>query len=248
MRHIGFVVNPIAGLGGRVGLKGTDGVAEEALAAGAKPVAVARARAFAEAFLRASSRDPHVHVSWHTAAGDMGERPIREAGIPSDRIDVVHVPPDRTDAGDTRRTVEGVLSRSAELVLFCGGDGTARDVAAVVGDRVPILGIPAGVKMHSGVFAVHPDGAADLLLAFLQGRLRVGSGELLDLDEEAYRRGRWDVRLFSTAKTLVEAHLVPTGKMMVSEASEAAIRAELAAHFSEVFEENPDTLFLLGPG
>jgi predicted polyphosphate/ATP-dependent NAD kinase len=248
VRRIGFVVNPIAGLGGRVGFKGTDGVVDRALAAGAEPVAVPRARAFAEAFLRASEPDSHLAVSWLVGGGDMGERPLREAGIPSDRIVVVHVPPERTEAADTGRTVEGSLSRGAELIVFCGGDGTARDVAAAVADRVPILGIPAGVKMHSGVFAVHAAAAAELVAAFLRGQLREGSGELLDLDEEAYRQGRWNVRLFSTAKTLVEPHLISGGKMMVSEMSEASVRAELAVHVSELFEEHPDTLFLLGPG
>jgi predicted polyphosphate/ATP-dependent NAD kinase len=102
--------------------------------------------------------------------------------------------------------------------------------------------------MYSGVFAVHAAAGADLLLAFLRGQLREGPAELLDLDEDAYREGRWTVRLFSTAKTLVEPHLVSSGKMMISELSEDSVRAELAVHFSDLFEENPDTLFLLGPG
>jgi len=248
VRLIGFVVNPIAGMGGRVGLKGTDGVADQALAAGAEPVAGVRARAFAEDFGRAAREDPNLLVTSITGAGDMGERPLREAGVPADRIEVVHTPPDRSSAEDTNRTVEASIARGAELVIFCGGDGTARDVAATARDRVPILGIPAGVKMYSGVFAVNPRAAADLLAAFLRGNLRTGSGEVLDLDEEAYRRAEWRVRLFSTAKTLIEPHLVSAGKMMVSEVSEESVRAELATHFSELFEARPDTLFLLGPG
>jgi predicted polyphosphate/ATP-dependent NAD kinase len=248
VRKVGFVVNPIAGLGGRVGLKGTDGVVDEALAAGAEPVAVPLAHAFADAVRQKLSDDPKVAVSWITARGDMGERALREAGISPEAIQVVYDPPTRTGAEDTRRTVEGSLAAGAGLIVFCGGDGTARDVAATVADRVPILGIPAGVKMYSGVFAVNAAAGADLLQAFLRGQLREGSGELLDLDEDAYREGRWNVRLFSTAKTLVEPHLVSSGKMMTSEVSEDSVRAELAVHFSDVFDGNPDTLFLLGPG
>lgn len=248
MRRIAFIVNPIAGLGGRVGLKGTDGVVDRALAAGAQPLAGARARAFVEAFLRSSKDAPEFQATWFTGGGDMGERPARDAGIPPNRIEVVHRPPPLSTAEDTRKTVEESLNRGAELVLFCGGDGTARDVAATAKDRVPILGIPAGVKMYSGVFAVDPQAAAGLLVAFLRGELREGPGELLDLDEEAYRRGDWRVRLFSTAKTLAEPHLVPTGKMMVSEVSEESVRSELATHFSELFEAHADMLFLLGPG
>src|SRR5439155_21404530 len=76
----------------------------------------------------------------------------------------------------------------------------------------------------------------------------VGTAEILDLDEEAYRKGEWRVRLFATAKTLVEPQLVSAGKLMVEELSEEAVRAELTMHFSELLEANPDTLFLLGPG
>src|SRR5437899_1852027 len=115
-------------------------------------------------------------------------------------------------------------------------------------DRIPIVGIPAGVKMHSGLFAVSPQAAAEILVAFLRGELRIGVAEILDLDEEAYRKGEWRVRLFATAKTLVEPQLVSAGKLMVEELSEEAVRAELTTHFSELFEANPDTLFLLGPG
>src|SRR5207247_8998349 len=92
MRRVGFIVNPIAGLGGRVGRKGTDGVAEQALAAGAKPTAPDRARAFAEAFVGVTKDDPNLAFHWVTAEGDMGTGPLKVAGVPPDRIEVVHVP------------------------------------------------------------------------------------------------------------------------------------------------------------
>jgi predicted polyphosphate/ATP-dependent NAD kinase len=248
VRRVGFVVNPIAGMGGRVGLKGTDGVVEQALAAGAQPIAEDRARAFAEAFVRPSRDDATLTVSFFTGARQMGDVPLRNGGVPADRIDVVHEPASRTTAEDTRRTVDAAIARGAEILLFCGGDGTARDVAAATRDRVPILGIPSGVKMYSGLFAVSPQAAAHLLAAYLRGELRFGSAEILDLDEDAYRKGEWRVRLFATAKSLVEPHLVSSGKLMVEELSEESVRAELATHFSELFAESPDTLFFLGPG
>lgn len=248
MRRLAFVVNPIAGLGGRLGLKGTDGLSQQALAAGAEPVAGNRARAFGEAFVRLSKDDPNLAVRWSTGGADMGEGALQSAGISPDRLDVVYLPPPQTTAEDTERTVDASIGRGAELVLFCGGDGTARDVASAAKDRVPILGIPAGVKMHSGVFAVSPQAAADLAVAFLRGELREGTGELLDLDEEAYRQGEWRVRLVATTKTLAEPHLLSVGKAMVSEASEDSVRAELSTHVSEWFDSESDTLFLLGPG
>src|SRR5207247_10199706 len=102
--------------------------------------------------------------------------------------------------------------------------------------------------MHSGLFAISPQAAANLLVAFLRGELRVGTAEILDLDEEAYRKGEWRVRLFATAKTLVEPQLVSAGKLMVEELSEEAVRAELTTHFSELFEANTDTCLLFVPG
>ena len=248
MHRIGFIVNPIAGMGGRVGLKGTDGVADEAEAAGAEPIAGPRAHLFARTFLELSKHDESLRVRWMTCGGAMGADPLRAAGVAEDAIEVVHSPGERTTAADTRKAVEACADRGAELLLFCGGDGTARDVAEAAGDRIPIVGIPAGVKMHSGLFAVSPSAAAHLLVGYLRGQLRVGTAETLDLDEEAYRKGEWRVRLFGTAKTLVEPNLVAGGKVMVDEVSEEAIRGELAVHFSELFENEPDTLFLLGPG
>lgn len=248
MRRIGFIVNPIAGMGGRVGLKGTDGVAIEAQAAGAEPIAPPRAHLFARTFLEFSKHDESLRVRWMTCAGVMGADPLRTAGVGDDTIEVVHTPGERTTAADTRTAVGAGIDRGAELFLFCGGDGTARDVAEAAKDRIPILGIPAGVKMHSGLFAVSPPAAAHLLVGYLRGQLRIGTAEILDLDEEAYRKGEWRVRLFATAKTLVEPNLVAGGKVMIDEVSEEAIRGELAVHISELFENEPDTLFLLGPG
>src|SRR5207245_8771095 len=90
--------------------------------------------------------------------------------------------------------------------------------------------------------------AVQLLVGYVRGQLRIGTAEMLDLDEEAYRKGEWRVQLFATAKTLVEPNLVAGGKVMTDEVSEEAFRGELAVHVSELFETEPDTLFLLGPG
>src|SRR3989475_535903 len=235
-------------MGGRVGLKGTDGVATEAQAAGAEPIAGPRAALFARTFLELSKHDEGLRVRWQTCDRAMGAAPLREAGVSDETIEVVHTPGERTTADDTRRAVDACIGRGAELLLFCGGDGTTRDVAEAAKDRMPILGIPAGVKMHSGLFAVSPPAAAQLLVSYLRGQLRIGTAEILDLDEEAYRNGEWRVRLLATAQTLVEPNLVAGGKGMIDEVSEEAIRGGLGGHFSELFETEPNTLFLPGPG
>ena len=248
MNRIALLVNPVAGMGGRVGLKGTDGRADEALAAGARPVAPGRAAACLAAFREREARDPDLAVRWLASAGPMGLDVLRGSGVPDASIETILTPAARTSADDTKAFAQLAVERGADLVLFAGGDGTARDVADAVAGRIPLLGIPAGVKMHSAVFALDPVVAADLLAAYVRGTLRVGDGEILDVDEEAYRAGEWKVRFYGTAKTLVEPNLVQTGKLMVAEVTEEAVLVELAEHFREMFESEPETLFLLGPG
>ena len=66
---IGLIVNPVAGLGGAVGLKGTDGpdTVAEALRRGAAPQSGERAR---RAMTRLADRAPGTAVV--TVAGEMG--------------------------------------------------------------------------------------------------------------------------------------------------------------------------------
>lgn len=245
MRRIGFLVNPIAGLGGRVGLKGTDGVEEEALRRGATPVAPGRAREALRAFVpMRTSQDVH----WLTCDPPMGADVLRDIGVGEDRIEVLHEPPERTSPEDTKRAARAFADGHADLILFCGGDGTARDLLDAIDARVPVLGIPAGVKMHSAVFAVNPEAAAQILDRFVAGALPTGQAEVLDLDEERYRRGEWNVRLYGMARTPQEPNLVQTGKMMVQEVADEALLEEMAAYLGELMEESPESVFLFGPG
>jgi len=238
-------VNPIAGMGGRIGLKGTDGRAAEAVARGAVPVSPMRAREMLRALqpLKAASE-----IRWITCKGPMGSDLLDAERYPPSSSDIATVPPATTTADDTERACREFEKRGAELIVFCGGDGTCRDVIDAVDARLPILGIPAGVKMHSGVFGIHPATVATILDAWLQGYLRVGDAEVLDVDEEAYRRGEWVVRMYGPAKTLVEPALVQAGKMLFAEVTDEAMKDEIATHVKELVEEEPDTLFLLGPG
>jgi predicted polyphosphate/ATP-dependent NAD kinase len=245
--RIGFVVNPIAGMGGRVGLKGTDRVAAEAKARGAEPVAPERARTFLARLQEllasgALAEPPH----WLTASGPMGEELLRQADLGS--IETVHRLSSPSTAGDTGAFVRAALETGVQLLLFVGGDGTARDVAEANAGRVPVLGVPAGVKMHSAVFANHPEAAADIFAEFAQGLTRVVQAEVLDVDEEAYRRGEWRVRLYALAPTLEEPMLRQVGKMSFEEVHEDDVLEGIARHVAELSEAQPERLFLLGPG
>ncbi len=146
MPCVGFLINPIAGMGGRVGLKGTDEVAAEAVRRGAQPTANRRALEAlhqVKYLLDFASNPPT--IEWLTAAGVMGGDALQTAGFTA--VKVVYAAPAEPSAQDTRAAVEKFLAVGVDLVLFCGGDGTARDICVMTGDATPILGIPAGVKM-----------------------------------------------------------------------------------------------------
>ena len=247
LMRLGFLVNPIAGIGGRVGLKGSDGVVEEARRRGAKSVSPDRARE-ALAKLVSQLRRSIKELQFLTCSGVMGEKELLDAGVPRNLIEIAYDPPKHTTAKDTKTAAGLFLERKVDIILFCGGDGTARDIVKVVNRKLPVVGIPAGVKMHSGVFCTRPESLAFLLEGFLAGRVSAGEADILDLDEDQYRRGNWSVRLFGTATTLQEPNLIQAGKMMVAEVADGAIKDEMADYLSEMAEKERRALFVLGPG
>jgi predicted polyphosphate/ATP-dependent NAD kinase len=234
-RTIGLVVNPFAGLGGRVGLKGTDGLAGRALALGAEPLAPARA-ASALAPLAGGG------LRFVTASGEMGEAPLAAAGIAD--CDCVYRPAVPSSAADTRAACRAFLDAGVDLVLFCGGDGTARDVADTVGTAVPVLGIPAGVKMYSSVFALDPGTVARVLLA--DGPARLADAEVIDVDEEAYRANEFRTVLHAIVRTPAAPGLVQASKQVFEEADEDRARAAIGAFIADAMR--PGVLYILGPG
>lgn len=249
-QRIGFVINPIAGIGGRVGLKGSDGVVELAIARGATPSAGLRAGEMLHA-LRARLVDHRAPPDflWITCAGEMGEDALRAAGFDAmELIDHSSTAPNTCDASDTHNAVEAFLEAGVALVVFCGGDGTARDVCTVTGRDTPILGVPAGVKMYSGVFGVSPARTAEILIGYLEGRFGLADADVLDVDEEAFRAGRLDVELYDSARTPHEPHLVQSAKQVIEDRDEESVKAQIAEHVAEELESRPETLFLLGPG
>ncbi len=247
MHRIGFLINPVAGMGGRVGLKGTDDVFDEAVRRGATPMANDRAKQTLKTFCRLTRQaDQPPQISWATCSGEMGAEALASTGF-SD-INVVHEAPDRTGPADTQIGVKRFLESGAELILFCGGDGTARDICSMAGQQTPILGIPAGVKMYSGVFGTTPDRTAEILLGFLEGRLTTAQTDVVDLDEKRYRRGEWVIRLHHAALTPYEPSYTQATKVLIAEASDSAMKDEIADFLQEEVEANPDRLHLLGPG
>lgn len=246
-RRVGLVVNPIAGMGGRVGLKGTDAVVDRAVALGAEPSAHFRARRTLVVLRQLLTSGAHpVEIVWLTCAGPMGSDHLAGAGF--DDVTILWEPGPTTSAADTERAAARFIEAGAELIVFCGGDGTARDVVSVTGDAVPILGIPAGVKMFSGVFGVSPDHTARILFDHLAGRLELAEVDILDIDEERYRHGELAIRLYATARTPFEPSLTQTAKALVTDVGESDVRQDIANDLIERMDAERGTLFLLGPG
>lgn len=240
--RLGLVVNPLAGLGGPAGLKGSDGVDAEARARGALPQAPERARRVLAAL--AARCDVLELLTW---GGAMGEATAAAAGLPTRVLGAAEG--DTTTPEDTLRAVRALVAAECDLLLFAGGDGTARDVVRALGETdriVPVLGIPAGVKMHSGVFAVTPEAAARVVLGLLDGELvGVGAAEVRDIDEAGYREGVVRTRHYGELTVPTEPRWVQATKISGRE-SEPLVLEELGAWIEELIE--PGDCWIFGPG
>jgi predicted polyphosphate/ATP-dependent NAD kinase len=243
--RIGLLVNPIAGMGGKVGLKGTDGVVEKARKLGAEQIAPKKAEETLKEFYTNFSQNKK--INWLTCKGLMGADEL--ISVIGQNIDIIYTPKDSiTTSSDTKNACKEFLRQDLDLLLFCGGDGTARDIVKIVNKKIPLLGIPSGVKMHSGVFGITVHATAKILYEFINKRLIIGDVEIMDLDENKYRKGEWNIRLFGTAKGIVEPTYVQVGKSLYESVSDDAVKEELAEHIQDEMKQHPDFLYLFGSG
>ncbi|MEO7587582.1 MAG: NAD(+)/NADH kinase [Arachnia sp.] len=240
-RVIGLLINPIAGIGGPAGLKGSDGAAVQAAAL--TRGATARAQERAVRALRVLAHE-HPGTTILTAAGAMGADAVAEAGLVAR---VVHTPEAPTRGCDSTRAAAALVESGAGLLLFVGGDGTARDVAAAVaGTGVPILGVPAGVKMYSGCFAVSPAAAGALAARWISDTaLPLAEREVLDVDEQQLREGPVDPTLYALVTVPFVVGRTQSRKSATA-ASEAGAVGAAARGVVEAMD--PETLYILGPG
>jgi predicted polyphosphate/ATP-dependent NAD kinase len=241
---LGFIVNPIAGMGGRVGLKGTDNVVEEAVRKGAKPVAPVRAMEFLQK-LRQNMEDTKLDVL--TCPNVMGEEEAEAAGF---SVQVLPMKIGRcTSAEDTKAAVRLLAEAKVDLIVFVGGDGTAKDVFDALQGfvEVPVLGVPSGVKMYSGVFAVSVVDAVDVVLAFARGEAEVEEFEVMDADESAIRENHFDVGFYGLLKgPFLQAHIQGSKQVSPDTVSERDNQLAIARF---VVEEMPvGAIWILGPG
>jgi predicted polyphosphate/ATP-dependent NAD kinase len=242
--RLGFIVNPIAGMGGRVGLKGTDNVLKEAIARGAEPISPKRATEFLQK-LKQNKDETRIEIL--TCPGIMGETEARDAGFPAKLVPMRIA--EKTTAEDTKTAVSLLITANVDLIVFVGGDGTAKDIFdALQGcDTTPVLGIPSGVKMYSGIFAVNPADAVDVVLAFAHKQAEVTEFEIMDADEEAIRSDAFAVKLHGLLKApFLPAH-IQGSKQVSPETTDERDNQTAIARF--IIEEVPkEATWILGPG
>ena len=258
MKKIGLIINPVAGMGGSVGLKGTDHVVEEALRRGAVPGSEKRAETALRELLPYKDE-----LLICTGAGHMGGELAQRMGFRTEVLPVgtdtgaANAPADAdilaasafcfaTAGSDTIALGKRLLNEQADLLLFAGGDGTARDIYQAVGTELVCVGIPAGVKIHSPVYAKNPGAAGKLAAMWMSGWIkRYEEKEVLDIDEDAYRSGHINTALYGYLKIPAERALTQNRKAPTPLSDEAAIES-IAYEVTDHME--PDVVYLVGAG
>jgi predicted polyphosphate/ATP-dependent NAD kinase len=242
---LGVIVNPFAGIGGSVGLKGSDGedIRAEAFARGAQQRAPARMQRCLD-MLKGFNKDLEVYAF----AGDMGESAVVAAGLSCNIAGAAKAEP--SNSQDTINAVAALARHQVDLILFAGGDGTARNLADALAQlglpQQTVLGVPSGVKMHSGVYANTPEAAGEILRCLLKGQLvNLQSCEVRDIDEEAFRAGKVKTRLYAH----MQAPQLPQFLQQVKNSGahqDEMVKLDIANYLADNLED--DVLYIVGPG
>lgn len=256
--RLGILVNPDAGLGGKLGFKGSDGRAEEARAAGAEDRAGPRMHQclnhLASMATSSLNRTDVVLelVVWDGRMGGTWLPP--QASPPTFILNNIGSTPKTTTPSDTARLVHDFVANGVDAILYAGGDGTTRDIvnaleeAGEEAQKIAIIGVPGGVKMHSGCFATTPKAAAEVALAFALGDLRTAITEVMDLDETVYAKGEWKVRMYGEAWTPSSPRYMQGAKEQVERVSEEDTIEGLAHHVRTLLDDEPDLMVVWGSG
>lgn len=243
MFRLGLIINPLAGIGGAVALKGSDGVetVAEAIARGGQLRAPERAK---RALQVVAEQIPKDAISVATYPGPMGEDIAKACGFVPEVIG--EIDDEATTPEDTEMAAKAMSDMRLDLILFVGGDGTARNICHAVPESQPVLGIPAGVKMHSGVYAVTPEAAGELICRLVKGELvDIRRQEVRDIDEEAFRQGKVRARYYGELLVPEEGQFMQHVKSGGREVEEFVLQ-DIAATLIEEMED--DCLYIVGPG
>lgn len=240
MKKVGLLINPIAGMGGKVGLKGTDGldILQLAKERGATP------ESFTKAIQGLTKLLPFKEqLHFLVASGEMGEDAVKQLGFSYETVLEIT---GETRAEHSEFLLKKFLEAKVDLILFAGGDGTARDVTMIIGLTIPAIGMPTGVKIHSPVYAVTPEAAGELAYHYLaQTNVPLFEKEVIDIEETAFRENQ--------IKTSVYGYLnVPNSGKHLQNLKSPSPQSEHAAQISaalQVLDEmEDDVYYIIGSG
>lgn len=241
---LGFLINPIAGIGGRVALKGSDGQLEEALSRGAKPLANHRAALTLEVL------KPYINtIEIYTVNGVMGADCAIESGFNTHIVyhNQTHGI-EKTTIQDTRNAITALIEQQVDIIVFAGGDGTARDICQIISQQssqIPVLGIPAGCKIHSGVYAITPKAAGHVIELMLTNQLvSLMSADVMDIDEELFRQGAVKAKRYGEMVIPSELRYIQAVKAGGKESDELVLQ-DISA---DIIDKMDDELFIIGSG
>ncbi|MHA1306324.1 MAG: ATP-NAD kinase family protein [Candidatus Heimdallarchaeota archaeon] len=240
---VGLIINPIAGVGGRIGLKGSDDEKEiwSKLKSGeGKQISHERAERFLKIIEEIKDK-----IFFLTFADEMGETLLEEMKFSFEVVGKIkNKKPTRED---TKIAAKTMLNRDAKLIVFVGGDGTACDMFDAVQEKIPLLAVPSGVKMHSACFALNPEIAGMILKQFQEGQLNLTQSEVMDIDEQAFREGRLSAELRGMVTIPYLKAAFQGGKTAsASSFDEKHDQLVIAERISDDMDR--DTLYLLGSG
>ena len=243
MKRIGLIVNPIAGMGGRVVLKGSDG--KETLELARKLGAVPECPGKALTALKQIKANFKGNVEIITYPAIMGEEEAREAGFKPKVIGKINS--EDTCAEDTIQAARDLRDANVDLIFFAGGDGTARNIFDALGEqKFPVLGIPGGCKIHSAVYAINPKTAGNLVVQYLEGKVKdLKISEVMDIDEDAFREGVVTAKLYGYLHVPNEKRMVQNMKSGRGYSEEGALD-QLSRYFADSMAA--DILYVIGTG
>jgi predicted polyphosphate/ATP-dependent NAD kinase len=238
-KKLGLIVNPIAGMGGSVGLKGTDSkkILSQAKQLGAIPTAHNRTTEALKELLPIKNS-----IDLYTYPHEMGEEEAKACSYTPKILGSISK--GKTTSLDTRNAAKDMLNQKVDLILFVGGDGTARDIYEVVGDKIPVLGVPAGVKIHSSSFAINSRAAGSLAAKFLQGLIELREAEVMDIDEEAFRQNVLSAKLYGYLKVPHEEQMVQSVKI----GSIPSQRETIESIAWDIISNMKEDYYIIGPG
>jgi len=147
-----------------------------------------------------------------------------------------------TQEGSTPPRGQGTDSADSTAFLRSRARGSAEP-----GLQVPaILGVPAGVKMYSPVFAVGPRAAGSIAAEWIHhDGLPTEEREVLDIDEAAMRRARVDPTLYGMLRVPYRSGRTQARKTPTPVTEAAAVEAAARGAVARML---PGVRYLLGPG